>query len=86
MGLLDKLQTAGSNLSAYDGTQPAKYNQQSNYLTDLAVSQLDLDGKQPKVYDKKSNYENDLAISQLDLNGLAPKVNGKLPYLDNLPK
>jgi hypothetical protein len=86
MGLLDKLQTAGSNLSAYDGTQPTKYNQQSNYLTDLAVSQLDLDGKQPKVYDKKSNYATDLAISQLDLNGLVPKVNGKLPYLDNLPK
>jgi hypothetical protein len=86
MGLLDKLQTAGSNLSAYDGTQPTKYNQQSNYLTDLSVSQLDLDGKQPKVYDKKSNYATDLAISQLDLNGLVPKVNGKLPYLDNLPK
>ena len=86
MGLLDKLKTGGSNLSAYDGTQPPKYDQKSNYLTDLSKSQLDLDGKQPKVYDKKSNYINDLAISQLDLNGLAPKVNGKLPYLDNLPK
>ena len=86
MGLLDKLQTAGSNLSAYDGTQPAKYDQKSNYPTDLAKSNLDLDGKQPKVYDKKSNYATDLAVSQLDLNGLKPKVNGKLPYLDNLPK
>jgi hypothetical protein len=57
-----------------------------NYITDLAVSQLDLEGKQPLVYDKKSNYATDLAVSQLDLNGLAPKVNGKLPYLDNLPK
>ena len=86
MGILDKLTTVGSNLSAYDGSQPTKYNQQSNYLADLAKSNLDLDGKQPLVYDKKSNYETDLAVSQLDLNGLAPKVNGKLPYLDNLPK
>jgi len=53
---------------------------------DLAKSQLDLDGKQPLVYDRQSNYATDLAVSQLDLNGLAPKVNGKLPYLDNLPR
>jgi hypothetical protein len=86
MGLLDKLKTGGSNLSAYDGNQPLKYDQKSNYQADLAKSNLDLDGKQPKVYDKKSNYANDLAVSQLDLNGLKPKVNGKLPYLDNLPK
>ena len=86
MGLLDKLQTAGSNLSAYDGKTPTKYNGVSQYPADLAKSNLDLDGKQPKVYDKKSNYATDLAVSQLDLNGLAPKVAGKLPYLDNLPK
>ena len=86
MGLLDKLQTAGSNLSAYDGKNPTNYNGASNYLEDLKKSQLDLDGKQPKVYDKKSNYATDLAVSQLDLNGLKPKVSGKLPYLDNLPK
>jgi hypothetical protein len=86
MGLLDKLQNAGSNFSAYDGKNPTKYDGVSQYQEDLAKSNLDLDGKQPLVYDKKSNYETDLAISQLDLNGLAPKVNGKLPYLDNLPK
>lgn len=86
MGLLDKLQTAGSNFSAYDGKTPTKYNGVSQYPADLAKSNLDLDGKQPKVYDKKSNYATDLAVSQLDLNGLAPKVAGKLPYLDNLPK
>ena len=86
MGLLDKLQTAGSNYSAYDGKTPIKYDGVSQYPEDLAKSNLDLDGKQPKLYDKKSNYATDLAVSQLDLNGLAPKVNGKLPYLDNLPK
>lgn len=86
MGLLDKLQTAGSNFTAYDGKNPAKYDGASKYQEDLAKSQLDLDGKQPKVYDRQSNYATDLAVSQLDLNGLAPKVAGKLPYLDNLPK
>jgi hypothetical protein len=86
MGLLDKLQTAGSNFSAYDGKNPTKYDGVSQYQEDLAKSQLDLDGKQPLVYDRQSNYETDLAVSQLDLNGLAPKVNGKLPYLDNLPR
>jgi hypothetical protein len=86
MGLLDKLQTAGSNFTAYDGKNPTKYDGISQYQEDLAKSNLDLDGKQPLVYDRQSNYETDLAISQLDLNGLAPKVNGKLPYLDNLPR
>ena len=86
MGILDKLNTQGSTLSEYDGGNPLAYDRKSNYLQDLAVSQLDLDGKQPKVYDQKSNYATDLAVSQLDLNGLAPKVSGKLPYLNNLPK
>jgi hypothetical protein len=86
MGLLDKLQTAGSQLTSYDGKNPTNYNGVSNYLEDLKKSNLDLDGKQPLVYDKKSNYATDLAVSQLDLNGLAPKVTGKLPYLDNLPR
>ena len=86
MGLLDKLQTAGSQLTSYDGGTPTKYSGTSQYQKGLAASNLDLDGKQPLVYDRQSNYETDLAISQLDLNGLAPKVNGKLPYLDNLPK
>jgi len=86
MGLLDKLQTAGSQLTSYDGKNPTKYDGVSQYQKSLATSQLDLDGKQPLVYDKQSNYATDLAVSQLDLNGLAPKVNGKLPYLDNLPK
>ena len=86
MGLLYRLQTAGSNFSAYDGKNPTKYDGVSKYQEDLAKSQLDLDGKQPLVYDRQSNYATDLAVSQLDLNGLAPKVNGKLPYLDNLPR
>jgi hypothetical protein len=86
MGLLDKLQTAGSQLTSYDGKNPPKYDGISQYQKGLATSQLDLDGKQPLVYDRQSNYETDLAVSQLDLNGLAPKVNGKLPYLDNLPR
>ena len=86
MGLLDKLQTAGSQLTSFDGKTPTKYDGTSQYQKGLATSQLDLDGKQPLVYDKKSNYATDLTVSQLDLNGLAPKVNGKLPYLDNLPR
>ena len=86
MGLLDKLQTAGSNLTSFDGKTPAKYDGISQYQKGLATSQLDLDGKQPLAYDKQSNYLEGLATSQLDLNGLAPKVAGKLPYLDNLPK
>ena len=86
MGLLDKLQTAGSQLTAYDGKNPTKYDGVSQYQKDLAISQLDLDGKQPLVQDRQSNYATDLAVSQLDLNGLTPKVNGKLPYLDNLPR
>jgi hypothetical protein len=53
MGLLDKLQTAGSQLTSYDGKTPTKYNGVSQYPEDLAKSNLDLDGKQPKVYDKK---------------------------------
>jgi hypothetical protein len=86
MALLDKLQTAGSQLTSFDGKTPTKYDGVSQYQKALATSQLDIDGKQPLVYDRQSNYATDLAISQLDLNGLAPKVNGKLPYLDNLPK
>ena len=86
MGLLDKLQTAGSNFSAYDGKNPTEYDGVSQYQEDLTKSQLDLDGKQPKIYDKQSRYETALAISQLDLDGLAPKVSGKLPYLNNLPR
>jgi hypothetical protein len=86
MGLLDKLNTAGSTFSDYDGKNPTKYDGSSNYIKDLATSQLDLGGRQPKPYDQMSNYSTDLAISKLDLNGLAPKVAGKLPYLDNLPK
>ena len=44
MGLLDKLQTAGSNLTSFDGKTPAKYDGISQYQKGLATSQLDLDG------------------------------------------
>lgn len=86
MGLLDKLQTQGSNLTALDGKTPTSYNQVSNYPQDLAKSQLDLDGKTPVSYNQVSNYTVDLAKSQLDLDGLTPTIKGKYPYLDNLPK
>ena len=42
MGLLDKLQTAGSNLTNLDGKTPTKYDGASQYQKDLATSQLDL--------------------------------------------
>jgi hypothetical protein len=86
MGLLDKLQTGGSNLSAHDGKTPTTYNKQSNYTKTLSQSQLDLDGKKPVVYNKVSNYSVDLAVSTLDLNGTTPTIPGKYPYLDNLPQ
>jgi hypothetical protein len=79
MGLLDKLQTAGSVLTDLDGKTPTKYDGASQYQKDLATSQLDLDGKTPVKYDGASQYQKDLAVSQLDL------VN-PTKYLDNLPK
>ena len=54
MGLLDKLQTAGSNFSAYDGKNPTEYDGVSQYQEDLTKSQLDLDGKNPLEYDKQT--------------------------------
>lgn len=86
MGLLDKLQTGGSNLSAYDGKTPVNYSKQTNYPKVLRQSQLDLDGKDPVVYNRVSNYPIDLAASTLDLNGATPTIPGKYPYLDNLPQ
>jgi hypothetical protein len=81
MGLLDKLQTAGSNFSAYDGKNPTKYDGVSQYQKDLATSQLDLEGKTPTKYNGVSNYQKGLATSQLDLEGKTPNK-----YTDNLPK
>lgn len=86
MGLLTKLQTQGSDLTALDGKTPTSYNGVSNYPQDLAKSQLDLDGKTPVSYDQVSKYPEDLKKSQLDLDGLKPTIKGKYPYLDNLPK
>lgn len=81
MGLLDKLQTAGSQLTSFDGSTPTKYNGTSQYQKGLATSNLDLDGKQPLKYDQKSNYITDLAKSQLDLDGRTPNK-----YLSNPPR
>ena len=76
MGLLDKLQTAGSNLSAYDGKNPTQYDGVSQYQEDLAKSQLDLDGKQPLVYDRQSNYD-PIPISQ----GLSSPISYVNPFI-----
>ena len=82
MGLLDKLQTAGSNFSAYDGKNPTEYDGVSQYQEDLTKSQLDLDGKQPKIYNRVSKLDKPTPVtSQLDRDAKTPKK-----YLDNRPK
>ena len=67
MGLLDKLQTQGSNLTNLDGATPTSYTGATKYPQGLAKSQLDLDGKAPDSYDQLTKYPEGLAKSQLDL-------------------
>ena len=55
MGILDKLQKQGSNLTAFDGKTPNKYDETSGLVNadDQIVetdSRLDKDGKTPKKY------------------------------------
>ena len=86
MGLLDKLQTQGSNLTNLDGATPTSYTGATKYPQGLAKSQLDLDGKTPTGYNQQTNYVAGLAKSQLDFDGNKPTIPGKYPYLDNLPR
>ena len=58
MGLLTKLQTQGSDLTALDGKTPTSYNGVSNYPQDLAKSQLDLDGLKPTIKGKYPYLDN----------------------------
>lgn len=55
MGILDKLQKQGSNLTAFDGKTPNKYDERSGLVDadDQIVetdSRLDRDGKTPEKY------------------------------------
>lgn len=50
MGLKDKLQNQGSNLSKYDGVTPPTDDAIIPLDPETFVSQLDLDGKTPSKY------------------------------------
>lgn len=55
MALLDKLEKQGSNLTAFNGATPNKYDKESGLVTpDTKIiasdSVLDLDGKKPSTY------------------------------------
>jgi hypothetical protein len=90
MGLLDKLTTQGSNLSAYDGTNPPVNplaTQQSKLHADGNAPGYSLDGANANLVTTQYNgYDdgtpNQIPLpSQLDLNGNTP-----VQYLDNLPQ
>jgi hypothetical protein len=90
MGLLDKLTTQGSNLSAYDGNNPPVNplaTQQSKLHADGNAPGYSLDGANANLVTTQYNgYDdgtpNQIPLpSQLDLNGIAP-----VQYLDNLPQ
>jgi hypothetical protein len=90
MGLLDKLTTEGSNLSAYDGNNPAVNplaTQQSKLHADGNAPGYSLNGANANLVTTQYNgYEdgtpNQIPFpSQLDLNGTTP-----VQYLDNLPQ
>jgi hypothetical protein len=81
MGLLDKLKTAGSQLSKYDGATPPPSNIDVKGST--LHNQYSINGNPNMVGFPKP--------SLLDLNGNTPSVSSanpkqKLPYLNNLPK
>tara|TARA_R110001592_G_scaffold99985_5_gene284261 strand:+ start:215 stop:430 length:216 start_codon:yes stop_codon:yes gene_type:complete len=71
MGILNKLQTEGSNLSEFDGTTPSVTNEDTVQST--LHDTYSLNGN-PTL----SGYP---SPSQLDLNGDTPSK-----YLDNLPE
>jgi hypothetical protein len=98
MGLLDKLTTVGSSLTAHNGNNPPinpLSTQQSKLHADgdtpgysLNGAQLDTVSTQFNAYD--DGITNPLPLpSQLDMNGLTPSTTpgGQgLPYLNNLPQ
>ena len=71
MGILNRLQTEGSNLSEFDGTTPPITNEDNAQST--LHNTYSLNGN-PTL----SGYP---SPSQLDLNGVTPPK-----YLDNLPE
>lgn len=90
MGLLDMLTTQGSNLSAYNGTQPPVNplaTQQSKLHADGNAPGYSLNGANSNLVTNQYNaYEdgvgNQIPLpSQLDINGITPSQ-----YLDNLPQ
>ena len=76
MGLLDKLQTQGSDLTKYDGKDPGIM---SGSLSTSKLHDVYSIAGTPRFLGKPSP-------SNLDWNGKTPTVIGKFPYLDNLPK
>jgi GTPase involved in cell partitioning and DNA repair len=86
MGLLDKLQTAGSNFSAYDGKNPTKYDGISQYQEDLSsikqlivLNKIDLIDEDTRVKQlskiKKAKLDkNILCISNINQQGIKDLV------------
>ena len=91
MGLLDKLQQSGSNLTSYDGGTPS-------------INQLATNQSQLQLYSLNGNFQGQVNSgyqqyldgtgnilpfpSQLDLNGEVPTVTPRgqaLPYNNNKP-
>jgi hypothetical protein len=97
MGLLDKLTTQGSNLSAYDGTNPPVNplaTQQSKLHANGNQPGYSLNGANTSLVTAQYNAYQDGTPNQiplpslLDTNGtIAPVSPGGqgLPYLNNLP-
>ena len=92
MGLLDKLQQSGSNLTSYDGNTPS-INQLATQQSELQL--YSLNGENTNTVN--SQYQqyldgvgNVLPLpSQLDLNGAIPTITPRgqaLPYNNNKPE
>lgn len=76
MGLLDKLQTQGSNLTKFDGTTP---DTMPGSLSTSKLHDVYSVAGTPRLLGKPRP-------SNLDWDGKTPTLIGKFPYLDNLPE
>lgn len=92
MGLLDKLTTQGSSLTAYDGATPSVNplaTPQSQMHTGYSINGTNASSVNSAYQEYLDGAANFLPTpSQLDLNGATPNVSPSgqgLPYLNNLP-
>jgi hypothetical protein len=91
MGLLNKLQQSGSNLTSYDGNTPST-NQLATQQSQLQLYSLngDFQGQVNSNYQQYLDGTGNIlpSPSQLDLNGAVPSVTPRgqaLPYNNNKP-